>query len=180
MSTESAQHTQKVLEYQEAGLALRAAEQARRTAITFFGVSTVGLLGFIYSRTIPADTCAYLSLAGSLLSVMSYSLFRRYTNIIEYTKEQLLMIQVGIGASVYSGSIHEGLSEQNFYRFLYALVGIVFVVTSIFYIRDTHARQQLLFQSCGPYAEVKAADVKKACPCGRYPSPNEPQGPCRP
>ena len=82
MSTESTQHTQKALEYQEAGNALRAAEQARRTAITFFGVTTIGLLGFIYSRKVPADTCAYLSLAGILLSLMSYSLLKRYTDII--------------------------------------------------------------------------------------------------
>ncbi len=170
MSTESAQHTQRVLEYQEAGNALRAAEQARRTAITFIGVSTVGLLGFIYSRDLPADTCAYLSLAGALLSFMSYFLFRGYTNIIEYTKEQLLTLQVVIGASVYSGSIHAGLSERNFYRFIYALVCAVFIVTSIYYVRDASNRHQLLFQSCSPYAKIAPGEENIACPCGAYPA----------
>ena len=87
-----------------------------------------------------------------------------------YTKEQLLMIQVTIGASVYSGSVHAGLSERNFYRFIYALVGVVFIFNSIYYVQDASARHQLLFQSCSPFAEVMPCELKEACPCGAYPT----------
>ncbi len=178
MNTESAQPTQKILEYQEAGKALRAAEQARRTAITFFGISTIALLSFIYSRTIPADTCAYLSIAGSILSLMSFLLFMKYTRAIKLISEQLLTLQDTIGGSVYSSSTLTGLSERNFYTFIYVLVGVVFVVTSIFYVRDASARNHLVFQSCGPYAEIALGDEEVACPCGKYPFPNEKQGAC--
>ena len=171
MSTETTHPTQKDLEYQEAGHALRAAERARRTAITFFGVSTVGLLGFIYGRTVPADTCAYLSMAGILLSVTSYFLFRGYTYTIEYTKELLLKIQVETGSRVYPSFAQrrQGLSEKNFYRVIYALVGIVFVATAIYYVSDAYKRRHLLFQSCSPYAKVTPSNKEAACPCGGYP-----------
>ena len=169
---------QKVLEYQEAGRALRSAEQARRTAITFFGISTIALLSFIYSRTVPADTCAYLSIAGTLLSLMSFILFMKYTKAIKIIREQLLMLQDVIGGSVYSDSALAGSGERDFYMFIYALVGIVFVVTSIFYIRDASARHHLLFQSCSPYAEIILGEEESACPCGSYPFPNEKQGAC--
>ena len=171
MSTETTHPTQKDLEYQEAGYALRAAERARRTAITFFGVSTVGLLGFIYGRTVPADTCAYLSMAGILLSVTSYFLFRGYTYTIEYTKELLLKIQVETGSRVYPSFAQrrQGLSEKNFYRIIYALVGIVFVATAIYYVSDAYERRHLLFQSCSPYATIMPGNKEAACPCGGYP-----------
>ena len=177
MSTETTHPTQKELEYQEAGHALRAAERGRRTAITFFGVSTVGLLGFIYGRKVPADTCAYLSMAGILLSVTSYFLFRGYTYTIEYTKELLLKIQVETGARVYPSFAQrrQGLSEKNFYRFIYALVGIVFVATAFYYVSDAYERRHLLFQSCSPYAD--AAGDRDACPCGDY--PDEALGACQ-
>ena len=171
MDTESTKRAQKLLEYQEAGLALRSAEQVRRKSVTFYGVtSTIPLLSFIYYRDLPADTCAYLSLAGSLLSFMSYLLFREYTNIIEYTTEQLLTLQVAIGASVYPSSVRAGLSERDFYRFIYGLVALVFLATSIYYVRDASARHQLLFQSCSPYAEIAPGEEDVACPCGGYPT----------
>ena len=178
MSTESTHFSQKLIEYQEAGLALRAVELARRIAITFFGVSTIALLGFIYSRSVQSDTCAYLCLAGILLSFMSYNLFVRYTKTIQYIREHLLMLQDATGSSLYSGVIRAGFSERNFYRFIYILVGGVFLITSVLFLRDANARNHLIFQSCGPYAEIAIGDVDDACPCGRYPPPNDIQPAC--
>ena len=156
---------------------MRSAEQVRRKAVTFYGVtSTIPLLSFIYNRDLPADTCAYLSLAGVQMTFMSYFLFRGYTNIIEYTKEQLLTLQVAIGASVYPSSVGAGLSEQSFYRFIYALVCAVFIATSFYYVQDAYARHQLLFQSCSPYAEIAPGEEEFACPCGVYPAAT--QGAC--
>ena len=178
MSAEFAQPMQKVLVYQEAGQALRALEQARRTAFTFFAASTFAILGFIYSRTVQADTCAYLSLAGILLSSTSFHLFMKYSKAMKRTREQLLTLQNVIGESVYSSSALAGSSERNFYVTIHTLVGVIFIITSVFFIRDASARNHLIFQSCGPYVEIAAEDIAKACPCGRYPPPTDIQGAC--
>ena len=154
---------------------MRATEHVRRTAITYFGFSTVGILGFIYGRTVPADTCAYLSISGVLLSFVSHSLFRRYTHIIEDTKELLLTLQVEIGARVYPYYVRKGISERDVCIIIHLLVGVVFLVTSVYYVRDASARHHLIFQSCSPYAGVAANDTD-ACPCGGYPT--EIQGVC--
>ena len=179
MVSESKQRTQKVIEYQEAGSVLRATENARRTTVFFCGVMLPGFLGYIFSRAVPVDVCAYLSIVSSIVSLVSFRLCMKYTKDIKLTSKKLLALQDAIGGSVYSGSTLTGLSERNFYILIYALVGVVLVVTSVIFIRDASARNQLIFQSCGPCAKIAPSDVKVACPCGKYPFLNEKQGACR-
>ena len=77
---------------------------------------------------------------------------------------------------MYPRSVRAGLSERDFYRFIHALVCAVFIVTSIYYVRDAYALHQLLFQSCSPYAEFIYGSENVYCPCGVYPA--ETQGAC--
>ena len=71
MRTQPKELAQKVLEYQETAQVMRAAEQARRTTIFFFGVTLPVILGYILSQAASTDTNAYLSLRGFMLTLMS-------------------------------------------------------------------------------------------------------------
>ena len=176
MSIQNMQPPQKYLEYQEAGEALRAVEQARRTAVAFFGITTFAILGLIYSRTAHVDTCTYLSVGGLAISSMSFNLFLKYTKTIKYTRKQLFTLQNTIGANVYSSSIQAESSERGFYIFLHVLTFISFVLTTAFFYTDASARHHLLFQSCSTFADIATKDMEKACPCGAYPLPTDIQG----
>ena len=165
------QSNEKILEYQEACKALSEARKSRRYAVSFFAASAVFLIGLVYSRLATVDTNAYFSIAGIPLCVMSFLLLVKYTVTIKYTSEQLLKLEEAIGANVCSGSVHVGLSEGNFYIFIHALFGFIFVVSSVLFTQDAYDRHQLLFQSCGPYADVSPYNVEDSCPCGSYPPP---------
>ena len=178
MSPELTQSAQKTLEFQELGQVLRAADQARRTAVTIFAPALIALLGFMYSQNIPSDTLAYLNIMGLMLTFMFYFLFIRYTRTIKYAKERLLVLQGTIGVNVYTSSAYVGFGEQKLHMLVYTLAGTIFFINSIYFFQDASVRHHLLFQSCGPYADVSPYNVEDSCPCGSYPSPTETQNAC--
>ena len=169
MNIKPTQNSRKIFEYQEACKTLREMVQERRAAITFFGFIAVFHLGIVYSRFVAVDMGAYLSVSGIVLTFTSFLLFVKYTKAIKHIRDQLITLQDTLGYSVYSSSVHASFSERNFYIFIYALVGFAFLVTSVTYIRDASNRHYLMFQSCGPFAEITYGDEGVSCPCGEYP-----------
>ena len=118
MSTELTQSAQKTLEFQEIGQVLRAAEQARRTAIAIFMPMLIALFGLFFSLNQPSDQNAYFCLAGLTLTCMSLFTFVLCTKTITHARKRLHALQDAIGVSVYSVPSRAGVGERLLYIYI--------------------------------------------------------------
>ena len=164
MNAQSTQPTKKTLEYQEAGLALRAAEQARRTAITIFGTLELAVFGFLFAEKVNPFTLTYMSLVGLIVAAVSYLLLIQNNKTIKVLRDRLCVLQSEVTARVYSDSTDTGLWERRFYKLIHSLAGLTLVfVVSYGYINASNCNY-LPWQDCGIFRSE--CPVEGDCPCG--------------
>ena len=164
MNAQPTQPTQKVLEYQEAGLALRAAEQARRTVITFFGAPVLAIFGIFFAKNTTVFAFFYLSIVGLLVVVASFLLFRQNNKTIKDTRDRLCALQCKVTANVYSDSIDTGRWERRFYILLHSLAGVAFVILLIYSSYGVSGCNYFPWQGCGFFRSTCPSLAE--CPCG--------------
>ena len=167
MSSQTMQPTQKFLEYQEASLALRAAEKLRRKAITVFSVPLiVAIFGVIFTGIASALTFTYLSFAGLIVVFVSYVLVGRCNKVIKNLRHRLCVLQSEVAAHVYSDSTDIGSWERRFYIFLHLLVGLTFLFIIAYSYEAVLRCNYFPWQAC----EIFRSECPSLadCPCGMY------------